>query len=149
MEINTASFGKIDLDESKIIHFQDGIPGFENEKRFTVILNEDIDNPFHYLQSVESEDLSFVIMNPFDIFPEYEFNIPQTSKEKLNIENENQVIVYTIVVVPKDIEKMTTNLQGPIIINTDEKKGKQIILDDNRYTTKHLLFHPNPKKGEI
>ncbi len=116
MKINTANFGKIDIDESKIIEFQDGIPGFEDKKKFTVILNEDMDNPFHYLQSVENEDLSFVIINPFDIFPEYEFNIPKVSKEKLHIENEKQVIVYTIVVVPEDIEKMTTNLQGPIII---------------------------------
>lgn len=149
MKINTANFGEIDIDEEKIIEFKDGIPGFEDEKHFTVILNEDTDNPFHYLQSVENGELSFIIINPFEIFPEYDFKIPKISKDKLNIKNEKQVCVYTIVVVPEDMEKMTTNLQGPIVINVDEKKGKQVILDDNRYNTKHYIFNQNPAKGEV
>ncbi len=50
-------------------------------------------------------------------------------------------MVYSIVVVPEDIRKMTANLLGPIIINHKEKLGKQVILDDSRYTTKHFLFN--------
>lgn len=148
MKINTANFGEIDIDESKIIEFKDGIPGFEDEKQFAIILNEDPENPFHYLQAVDNSELSFIIMNPFDVFPKYDFEIPKVSKEKLGIENEKQVIVYTIVVVPENIEKMTTNLQGPIIINTDKKKGKQVILDDDRYGIKHFLFSKDPVKGD-
>jgi flagellar assembly factor FliW len=149
LKINTANFGEIDIEEEKIIEFKDGIPGFENEKQFTVILNEDKDNPFHYLQSINNGELSFVIINPFEIFPEYDFEISDIAKNKLNIKNEKQVAVYTIVVIPEDIEKMTTNLQGPIVINVDERKGKQVILDDARYHARHRLFNSNPEKGAI
>lgn len=148
MKINTTNFGEIEISEDNIIEFKDGIPGFEDEKKFTIILNEDPENPFHYLQSVENGELSFIIINPFEIFPNYDFNISDTVKDKLNIKNEKQVVVYTIVVIPEDIEKMTTNLQGPIVINIDEKKGKQVILDDIRYNTKHLIFNLSPEKGE-
>ena len=149
MKINTVNFGEIDIAEDKIIEFQDGIPGFEDEKQFAIILNEDPENPFHYLQSTNSESLSFVVMNPFEVFPEYDFGISDTAKEKLSIEDEKQIAVYTIVVIPEDIKKMTTNLQGPIVINIDEKKGKQVILDDNRYKTKHFIFHQETAKVGI
>lgn len=149
MKINTSNFGQINIEEDKIIQFKDGIPGFQDEKDFVVILNEDPDNPFHYLQSVNTGELSFIVMNPFEVFPDYDFSISETVKEKLQIEDEKQIAIYTIVVVPDDMTKMTTNLQGPIIINTANKKGKQVILDDNRYNTKHFLFQENPVKAEV
>lgn len=148
MKIDTANFGEIEIDVEKIIEFNDGIPGFEDEKQFTVILNEDEDNPFHYLQSVKSPELSFIVINPFEVFPDYDFLISDTAREKLSIEDEKQVVVYTIVSIPEALEKMTTNLQGPIIINAEEKRGRQIILDDNKYRTKHFLFNQDPQKGE-
>ena len=61
-------------------------------------------------------------------------------QDKLNIKDEKDVAVYSIVVVPKDVKKMTANLLGPIIINVKERLGKQVILDDPRYTTKHYIF---------
>lgn len=149
MKIDTSNFGVLEIDPSKIIQFKEGIPGFEDEKEFTIILNEDPENPFHYLQSINSGDLSFVIINPFEVFPEYEFEISEIVKEKLHIENEKQVCVYTIVTVPENIEKITSNLQAPIVINLETKRGKQVILDDSRYTTKHFVFNQNPDKGEV
>lgn len=149
MKIDTVNFGQIEIEEEKIIEFKDGIPGFQDEKQFVVILNEDPDNPFHYLQSINSEELSFVIMNPFEVFSDYEIVISDLVKEKLEIENEKQIAIYSIVVIPEDMNKMTTNLQGPIVINAEKNMGKQVILDDNRYTTKHFLIQQKPVKAEV
>ncbi|NLV89651.1 MAG: flagellar assembly protein FliW [Tissierellia bacterium] len=141
MKVKTRDFGEIEVPEENIILFQDGIPGFDKEKEFIIILNEDEDNPFHHLQSVKNPDLSFIIINPFEVFKDYDIVIPQTAIDKLKIEKAEDVVVYSIVVVPEDIRKMTANLLGPIIINHKEKLGKQVILDDSRYTTKHFLFN--------
>jgi len=140
MRLLTKHFGELDIDESKIIAFPEGIPGFEQEREFVVINNEDETNPFQWLQSINNPDLAFVIINPFHVFPDYDIILPETVQKKLLINDEKEVVVYSLVVVPKDIHKMTVNLLAPIIININKKIGKQVILEDSRYTTKHYIF---------
>lgn len=139
MKISTEIFGQIEIDKEKIIAFPEGLLAFEEEKEF-VIINTDDEAQFSWLQSINTPELAFVIMNPFFAFPDYEIVIPKRVQEKLKIEEEKDVAIYSIVVVPEDMEKMTTNLLGPIVINANRKLGKQIILDDDRYTTKHFVF---------
>lgn len=140
MILNTKHFGEIEVEEDKIIHFPEGILGFEEEKQFIIINNEDEKSPFHWLQSVANPNLAFVIINPFFVYPNYDIVIPKSAQEKLEIEEKKDVAIYSIVVVPEDMEKMTANLLGPIVININKKLGKQVILDDERYTTKHYIF---------
>ena len=147
MKLNTRNFGELDIDEEKIIAFPEGLPGFEEEKEFIIINNDDEENPFCWLQSVNNPDLAFVIVNPFLIFSDYSVDISETVQEKLKIKDEKDVAVYSIVVVPEDLKKMTANLLGPIVINIRERLGKQVILDDPRYTTKHYIF-PQEDRGE-
>lgn len=147
MKIKTTNFGEIKISENKVIYFQEGIPAFEDEKEFVVILNEDKENPFHWLQSVKEPDLSFVILNPFEIFGDYDILLPETAINKLNIEKEEDVTIYSMVVIPEDMSKMTTNLLGPIVINTKKMLGKQVILDDERYNTKHFVFNQDSQVG--
>lgn len=132
-------FGEIEIDKETIIDFPEGLLGFEDEKEFTII-NTQEEAPFLWLQSINSPELVFVIMNPFFAFPDYEIKIPKSVQEKLEIESEKDVVIYSILVVPEDMEKMTANLLGPIIINTRKNLGKQVILDDDRYSTKHYVF---------
>lgn len=147
MKLNTKNFGELDIDEKKIISFPEGLPGFEEEKEFVIINNEDEENPFCWLQSVKNPDLAFVIVNPFFVFSDYSVDLSETVQEKLKIKDEKDVAVYSIVVVPEDLKKMTANLLGPIVINVRERLGKQVILDDPRYTTKHYIF-PQEDRGE-
>lgn len=147
MKIKTANFGEINIAEEKIIHFQEGIPAFEEEKEFVIILNEDKENPFHWLQSVKNSELSFIILNPFEIFSDYDILLPEIAINKLNIEKEEDVTIYSMVVIPEDMTNMTTNLLGPIVINTKEMLGKQVILDDERYSTKHFIFNQDSQVG--
>jgi len=147
VKVKTREFGEIEVNEKNIIYFQEGIPAFEEEKQFVLILNEDKENPFHYLQSIKNPDLSFIIINPFEIFDDYDILIPETAKEKLKIKREEDVLIYTMVVVPEDIEKITTNLLGPIVINGEERLGKQVILEDDRYRTKHFIFSQDSQRG--
>ncbi|MFA7411154.1 MAG: flagellar assembly protein FliW [Tissierellaceae bacterium] len=140
MKVQTKEFGEIEIPEENIILFNEGIPGFEEEKRFAILINEDKDNPFHWLQSLDTPDLAFIITDPFKIYEDYDITLPQTAIEKLRIEREEDLIIYSIVVVPQDMTKMTTNLMGPLVINTRERLGKQVILDNSDYTTRHYIF---------
>ncbi len=148
MKLITKHFGEIEIEQNKIINFIDGIPGFEDQKRFIVIDNPDDSVPFKWLQSIDEPELAFIIINPFIFKENYEFDLPKHIIEKLKIKEEKDVVVYSIVVIPDDITKMTANLAGPIIINANEMLGKQIVLDDNRYTTKHYILENAKAKGK-
>lgn len=140
MKLDTKYFGEIEIDEEKIISFPEGIPGFEDQKRFIIINNHDSENPFDWFQAVDNGNLSFVIINPFLVKPDYDFVLSPSVEEKLKIENEKDLAVYTIAVIPEDIKKITINLSGPVVINVKERLGKQIILNDERYSTKYYIF---------
>lgn len=140
MLLNTRNFGEIQIEEEKILTFPDGIPGFEKLTKYIILQNPDEEIPFHWLQSVEDGDLAFVIVNPFIFRPDYDFEIPQNTIEKLNIQKPEDVHVFSIVIVPEDISKMTANLQAPLIINTNNNTGKQVILDNEDYPRKYYIF---------
>ncbi|EOD00371.1 flagellar assembly protein FliW [Caldisalinibacter kiritimatiensis] len=148
MKLNTKHFGEIEIDENRIITFPDGLLAFENNKKFIIIDNPDQEIPFQWLQSIDDPDLAFVIINPFIFKKDYEFDIPKAVVKKLEIQEEKDVAVYSIVVVPDDITKMTANLSGPVIINTKSKIGKQIVLEDSRYSTKHYILE-ELKQGQV
>ena len=125
---------------SKII-FKDGIPAFEEYKNYQIEIDEDEENVFHRLQSLDEPELSFVIINPFIFKKDYDFTLTDSTLEKLQIESEEDIAVYTMVnIKDDDIKNMTANLLAPIIINTKTKMAKQIILSDTDYPTKYKIL---------
>jgi len=140
MLLNTKHFGEIEIEEDKIIMFQDGLLGFEDIKKYTIILNSDKDVPFHWLQAVDEPNLAFVITNPFLFKQDYSFDIPDKILEQLEILEKQDVAVFSIAVVPEEMEKMTINLRGPLVINVEKQKGKQLVLDGEGYDLKYYIF---------
>lgn len=139
MEITTKYHGVIETDEKDILQFQNGIPGFLEEKSF-VSLPLDKDSPFWILQSTVTPELGFVMVNPFLFFKSYEFDLSENDKQFLSLKSKSDVSVWTILNVKDPFEESTANLQAPIILNTKNNHAKQIILNDNRYKTKEKLF---------
>ena len=139
MEIHTKYHGVIEAEQKDILHFQNGIPGFLEEKSF-VLLKLDQESPFYILQSTETVELGFVIVNPFQFFPAYEFDLSDNDKAQLKLLSEQDVAVYTILNVKDPFEHSTANLQAPIVLNTSNNEAKQIILNDSRYQAKQRLF---------
>lgn len=138
MEIRTKYHGVIEAEQEDILHFQNGIPGFLEEKSF-ILLQLDNESPFNILQSTETAELGFVIVNPFQFFTTYEFDISDNDKAQLKLSSKQDVAVYTILNVKDPFEHSTANLQAPIVINTKNNEAKQIILKDTRYQTKQRL----------
>lgn len=147
MKVETRFFGEIEFREEDVINFTRGLLGFEDVKKYLIIDNLDGAGVFKWLQSVDRPELAFVIMNPFFIVPDYQFDIPDGLVKKLGIEKPEDVAVFTIVVVPEDINKMTTNLKAPIILNTRNNRAIQMVLDDDRYRIKHPVANPMRNVG--
>jgi flagellar assembly factor FliW len=140
MKIWTRNFGELEISEDRIIYFPQGIIAFDRVKKFVLVEDKDKDLPFCWLQAVEEPDLAFVLINPFYFKKDYEFDLPEETVKELEIEKEEDVLVFALVVIPDDVSKMSANLLAPLIINHRKKKGKQVILDDNRYKTKHFIM---------
>lgn len=147
-KIDTLRFGEIEAEKEKIICFETGIPGFEDEHEF-LLVPYDEESPFLFLQSLNSRELAFLVVSPFVFFPAYEFEIDDAAMEQLALNNSEQLVIYSILTVPAgNIKKITANLMAPVIINQENMKAKQIILEKTGYTTKHEIFSQNINKGE-
>ncbi|MFI8688000.1 flagellar assembly protein FliW [Rossellomorea sp. NPDC077527] len=147
MKINTKYHGEIDVKSEEVLTFEQGIPGFGEEKQF-VLMPLPENEWFHILQSVTTPQLGFVVTDPFLFFKEYDFELDQASVELLENPTEKEVQVLSILTVRETLQESTANLQAPIIINLANQRGKQVILNNNQYLTKHLIFaQPAGKKG--
>lgn len=147
MKITTKYFGEIEITDDELFNFPKGIPGFENEKSFVIIHNDDKNFPFQWLQSIENTDLAFVTINPFSIMPDYEVEISDDEVEILNIEEIADVFLLCIVVVPEDFSKISANLLAPIIFNTKNHMAKQVTMNTNRYKVRQYIIEELRKKG--
>lgn len=139
MEIDTLRFGKIQIDEESVIRFANGLPGFEQYERYA-LLTPDPDVPLSYLQSMDDGHISFMVIEPFLSLPSYEFKLQDHIKQELQLYEEQDVLILSIVTVKEELVKSTVNLKAPLVINTKRRLGKQIILHDEDYSTRHPLF---------
>lgn len=147
MQIKTRYHEEIEVSKEEIIYFGSGIPGFPEEKEF-INLSLGSNSSFSILQSINTEELGFVIAEPFSFFKEYEFELEESVITQLKIKDETDIIVYSIVTLGDSLSTSTINLQAPVIINKRENLGKQAILNTDKYHTKHLLTTKKQKVRE-
>jgi flagellar assembly factor FliW len=138
--VKTSRFGEVECQEEHIFSFVEGPLGFPGAKNF-VIMNHPGNGVFKWLQSLDEPELAFVIAEPFAFFPEYAFDLEEADVAQLEIKEPGKVLVYTILVIPPDLKKITANLKAPVIINGENRKGKQVVLPDARYSTRHYIFN--------
>jgi flagellar assembly factor FliW len=137
MKLQTKFEETVEVKESDLLNFEQGLPGFEEEKQFVLIPMEG--TPFSILQSVATIDLAFITADPFVFFKEYDFELARSDQEQLQIQKPADVFVQVIVTVADSFEKSTANLQAPIVINQEQNRGKQAVLTESKYLTSHLL----------
>jgi flagellar assembly factor FliW len=138
VKVATKAYGLIDVDERQRITFAQGLFGFEGLKDYILLDAER--QPFYWLQSVDTVGIAFILINPFLFRPDYEVNIDNEELKDIGITSPKEALIFSIVTVPANGGPMTANLQGPLIINRDERRGKQAILADPRWKTKHDIL---------
>jgi flagellar assembly factor FliW len=140
MKLATKHFGEIEIEEKGIINFCEGLPGFELMKRFVLLGTEDTASPFKWLQSVDNPELAFALVDPFAVKKDYDIEIDDETTKKLEIERVEEVLVYSIIVIPEDLTRISMNLKAPVIINTKTKNGAQVVLDTDKYGVRHYIL---------
>jgi flagellar assembly factor FliW len=138
VKASTKPYGVIEVDERQRIKFPVGLFGFESCKDF-IIMDADR-QPFYWLQSLEVQQVAFILVNPFLFRPDYELDISDEELKDIGITRADKALVFSVVTIPASGGPMTANLQGPLIINRELRTGKQVVLADSRWKTKHNII---------
>ncbi|MFW5727174.1 MAG: flagellar assembly protein FliW [Spirochaetia bacterium] len=140
MKVNTKPYGLIDVDQRQKIHFPSGILGFENLKNY--VLLDALQQPFYWLQSMDVQEIAFVLIEPYIFRPDYSPDVSSSELEEVRLtpDSTDEMLVFTIVTIPEEQRDMTANLQGPIIINRTLHIGRQCISENENWKTRHKIM---------
>ena len=152
MIINTRVFGEVEITDDKIITFPGGIIGFPDMKQFTLLHDEEqgVSAGIRWLQSLEEPGFALPVMDPLVVKADYNPEIDDELLKGIGEVTADNLLVLVTVKVPSDLTKMSVNLQGPIIINVDERKACQIIVDADTYPVRFPIYEilQSRKAGE-
>lgn len=133
----TSRFGIIDVDNDLVITFPEGLIGFETCRDYVVVRHDD-KSAFRWLQSLEESGVAFPIVEPFAFRPDYAPTISDTDAHMLGLKRDTPTLLFVVVSVPgHDPQAMTANLLAPLVINGETRQGKQVIVQDDGYRTRH------------
>ena len=139
MVLETKVHGTLNYEEKDILTFEKGILGFEDLRKFVLIDLEGYE-PFKLLHSLEDNELGLIVTSPYEFFGEYRVKLSEEILKDLYIKKESDVLIFTTVTLNSDPSKITTNLQGPLVINKNKQCGVQMVVDNGKYKVKQPLI---------
>lgn len=142
MIIQTSRFGQLEVDEQRLICFEHGLLGFPSYKQFALIQTGE-GSGFYWLQSVECAELAFVVTDPRLFMADYVAPIKAEELALLGLNSIEGTQVF--IIVNKVNDMLTGNLQGPLVVNVQTRKARQLVLSDRRYSTRHPLMRVGQK----
>lgn len=147
MELVTKYFSNMEFSDKDVILFENGLFGFEQFKKFILIRFENNSSSPICLQSIDDGNIAFVMINPYDFIPDYSVPLGTADYKDLKLEDTNNLAVYNICVLKDDVPQSTTNLRCPVIVNTETRLAKQIVLDNTDYPFKYPFQKLINKEG--
>lgn len=142
MMIQTKAFGQVEITEDKIITFPGGIIGFPDLKKFTLLHDEEkgMSAGIRWLQSLDEPGFAMTVLDPLIVKEDYNPEIDDELLAGIGEVTSDNLLVLVTVRIPSDLTQMSVNLQGPIIINAEERKACQIIVDADTYPVRFPIY---------
>ncbi len=137
MIVQTSRFGALDVDDTRLITFERGILGFPDITDYALVQTGE-ESGFYWLQAIDQEDLAFVVCDPRLFVPDY--RAPVRAEELSPIDLDDPDAAQVFIIVNKVDDLLTGNLQGPLVVNVENRKARQLVLSDKRFSTRHPLM---------
>jgi flagellar assembly factor FliW len=137
--VKTGRFGQLTVGTDETIEVPQGILGFPEYKKYCLVDPGD-DTLILWLQSLDNPEVAFPMLEPKIFRPDYSARLSAAELRELKLENINQSAVFSILTIPEDVTQMTANLKAPLVINLKQQVAKQVVLQENEYSIKHLMF---------
>lgn len=138
MILQTARFGEVRVEPDAIITFAQPIIGFALQRHF-VLLPGPKDGPLKWLQSLDSPELAFLVLDPRVIVPDYKISLSPPELAELEAASVEELDIYTLLVVPDDPSQVRTNLRAPVLVNPKRRLARQTVLDRGDYPIQFFL----------
>ena len=139
MIISTKDLGNVEISEEDIITFPHGLYGFKEFHRFILLSDNNKNNPFIWLQSVDSREPRFVVIDPFRVFENYNVSV-NSVQSCISLGKESDLRLLAITTVTAGTKEIYVNLKCPIVINARENIADQVILDNEDYPLRYYLL---------
>jgi len=134
MKVQTTRFGELDVAADRVIDFPLGILGFPEFKRW-ILLQASPHSPFFWLQSLDAADLAFILVQPHLCFRDYQVRVQAEELKVVSLDDVADAEVF--VICNRTGDRITANLQGPLIFNARSRQARQMVLCDRHLTTRH------------
>ncbi|UOF91412.1 flagellar assembly protein FliW [Fodinisporobacter ferrooxydans] len=148
MEVQTSKFGLLAIEETQIVFFAKGVPGFPQAKRYVMIDLEEY-RPFLFMQSIDEPDLMFLLVNPYQYFTGFPDVETIAGEAGWSMEEKERLLVRVIATISEK-EGITVNLLAPILIHTKFHIGEQVILQKLKgLMTRHPIAFQSMEELEV
>ena len=140
MLVESTRFGSFEVETVRTLQFQESLLGFPDSSTYVVIEVED--TPYIWLQSADEPSVAFLATSPFPFFPTYDLELSDDEQQSLDVDDVSQVDVLTLLTVHRvnhQLETITANLLGPIVVNVETRQARQLVLDNTDYSTREPL----------
>lgn len=154
MKAQTRIFGQIEIADDQIIRMSKGMIGFPDLNNFALIFDEEKGRKatsIMWLQSMDEPDIAFPVMDPMAIMEDYAPNVNDEIIAPLGELNADNTYILVTVTVPRKVEDFSVNLKAPIVVNMDNRKAVQLIVEDDypvKYKVYEVLKAKKEKAGE-
>jgi len=139
--VTSTRFGTLDIPDERAIDFGPGLLGFPESQRYVLVEIEE-DDDYFWIQSVEIDDVAFLCIRPWDFFPDYELDVSDDVQEQIELHDPVDSEVFLLLTTHHENDELvdiTANLLGPIILNSSNRKARQVVLNNSDYTTREPL----------
>lgn len=146
MIATSAHFGQMEVDEASVIEFPEGLPGFEDRRRFIPL--ERADQPgLVFLQSEEKPGLCFLALPVRALRNDYEVVMSADDLETVglppgSVPRIGQNVIALALISVAEGEPATANLRSPVVIHMQTRRAVQAIRPDDRYQCREPLLAP-------
>ena len=149
MRVKTRFFGEVDIEDEKILTFDNGIMGFEDMKRWTLIydIEKGSEGPISWFQSLDMAELALPVINPYTVTAVYEPVVEDELLKPLGEFKDEELVTFLTITIPsEDPSKTTANFRAPILINPVNRKGIQVIVNNEDYPIKFSIYESVQKR---
>lgn len=125
MQLVTPQFGVLDIDEDTIITFPEGMPGFEDCKRFK-LLHEDSPAPrVLWLQSIDAPELVLSVIDASLLGFHYQLTLSDEERALIDYADDAEIILLLTLSRVGGTGSVQPNTGSPIVLNAARRKAFQ------------------------
>jgi flagellar assembly factor FliW len=121
---------------SQILAFPEGLVGCQDWKNFVLLSDDEENLPVACLQSVDQPRVRLLVTDPRLIDNNYSIDLTEDDYSTLGVQNADDTALFCTLSVTED-GSITANLLGPLVVNKRTRRGRQVVLSDSGYSTRH------------